>query len=43
LKLTPPKTNIVATKALIKVHPYTFSHPFVEIYIYNYSLKNFIN
>ena len=43
LKLTPPKTNIVANKALIKVPLYNVSHPFVEIYIYNYSLKNFRN
>jgi hypothetical protein len=34
---------MVSKKDLIKVSLYDFSYPFVEIYIYKYSLKNFIH
>jgi hypothetical protein len=32
---------MVSKKDLIKVALYEFSYPFVKIYIYKYSLKNF--
>jgi hypothetical protein len=40
LEATSLKTNMVSNKDLMKASLYNFSYPFVEKYIYKYSLKN---